>query len=273
MSRRSAKRTENWRAGFLGIGGSPSNTLHPFSRPLFVKTMGRVHTQTATTTGGNSAQIIVNNMNDPIHDGGNFIAVAANRHPTQHADLLVSRYTRALVRTCHVRFEITFTQTTAVKNSNFMFIWYFSANQDHPLLNTAALCANYCMNVRASPGVKYRHFTGSSNTNSKLPSSAVIKVNIPDVVALTKKLHVADLSGDAIAGNSLGSYTHTIADSNAATNMPALACNLNYQIVHTYGSLIATEEVTVDIIVSQNLTVYQDKTDAGNVVQPGLDND
>lgn len=204
----------------------------------------------AGATAGDSTSFQLNNYNDPMGTGNTFTG-KNTWHPENHEDLFALGYDKYLVLSANYRFDVHFRGTGTGGVQDFIFGYWFTKDADSFTFTPGTVTTDFWEKARVTPGFFWRDFSGNHSGGSIYPSAAPVVVNVPSVVAISKRLNSPSVSTE----HSWIDYTGTLADNSSGSDN--LAAYLNICVFNRYGATMTASDVQIDVTITQDCRFWQ----------------
>lgn len=245
------------------------------------KTLGRVTILAADAAASdnhvNTHYVYLNNFNDPMatqlsfHNFG-VATIDSNRHNVEHANLISYGFKRVQVRKCVVTFRVDVHSTGG---EDWVFAWRFlpgligtpTVPHDTPADNeydSAAKALVLWRMIRENPGWDFRFFSGTQSGGSPYPTAGTIKVVVPNVFELGKKLnrgYVTSADPSARGLTEIQDYEHELVDAAHGTDFPLASVHLMYYMFKVHGAVPVNNDAEIEVEIMQQIRAYRDAVD------------
>ncbi len=238
----------NFRAGNKSAGGGT-----PFlKRTKVIDTVCAGQLTNSVTTAGDTCSFHVTNWSNPCDPVGNTtfdVRGTVGNHPSGHVEAVNNGFNFSRVISSMYKFDVRFTGANNPLK-DFVFAYKFGVSAVAAIVLTAGDPAGVdnWKDMRQSRGWVYQQFSGVNSGGSVWPSQGTIKVKVPDVWALTKKLFTND--GSQV---NIEETRATIDDS--GTNVSVISPHLHIVVMSIDGTALLTgpPDITIDVTIYQKV--------------------
>lgn len=249
--RRRRRKTRNykqlaWRTGKYNAAGGKK--ISPNSKTIRSITCNHFSTLAATDRQGCTMSFNIVDWSKPATpDTSTFTTngTVTKPVPHNHAEVLLHGYTIGRVLSAMYRFNIRYTATSSgAKDWVFAYKFGSSATAAETWV-TKDESIDAWKSMRQSFGWTYKRMSSTHEGGSIYPSSAIIKIDIPNVRQLTKKL-IPNVEHEQQV------YEHTLT---AGSNSAEIDCFLHIAVFHMDGEDMASDSIRMDLDTYQTVRV------------------
>ncbi len=244
-------------------GWDQSRPWIPFTKMLTTKTYGTGHNP--GTTAGAQWDIPINNWNDPLGDGGTFVAgtgiLITNRHPLNHSEALSDGYTVAQVLSAKIEVTPKWNIASDDVDGDYFLAWAFSKDSAAPVtLAVGGAVEGEIGNIKSDPRWEWRRYSSSQETRDQRRKATVITIpNMFDYCEIVGRGDAVDGIDSITAGN----VSHLLADVAFNSGPPDITLFVHLVVVMESGLAMAINSVSMEVLVTQKVRLMHDATAAG----------